>query len=299
MTDTWIVATSTDLDDLRQLAESRGPSVRIVAVGVAVPDAEVTLACPPATPVEALAAQVADLVAARPGDAVLFANTAGSRALAGAVAARHDAPVFTGVRASTSTGFVRERHGGLVLETVTAPGVMVAVSADAPDVLNQGGDAGVDAAGQHLGGDASLPGCHPAARIVRAEAAPPRAPLREARRVVVAGRGFRTEPDLALARSLARAWDAELACTRPLADGLGWLPADRCVGLSGARVAPELYVTIGVSGQLHHLAAALGSGTILAINTDAGAPVFGQCDYGIVGDLYAIVPQLIDGLEAP
>lgn len=302
MADTWIIATAADVGFLRRLAEQRSGGVRVVAVGVRVPDAEITLACPKSTPVEALAAKVAVAISAQAGDAVVVSNTPTARVLAGAVAARFNAPILTGVRAATATRFIRERLGGAVIETVNSPDIVVAVSADAPEAAApKPAVITVDDAEHPMRADESVnPGAERdhAARIVSAQPASPKDPLRGARRIVVAGRGFRAVEDLALARELANAWDAELGCTRPLAEGLGWLPADRCIGVSGVRVAPELYVAIGVSGQLHHLAGALGSRTIVAVNADAGAPVFGQCDYGIVGDLYDIVPQLMAGFEA-
>ena len=120
--------------------------------------------------------------------------------------------------------------------------------------------------------------------------------LGSASRIVSAGRGFKAEADLDLARELAGALGAELACTRPLAEGLDWLPRDRYVGVSGQQVTPDLYVAVGVSGQLQHMSGVSGARTIVAINSDADAPVFAYADYGIVGDLYQVVPALTAAL---
>lgn len=120
-----------------------------------------------------------------------------------------------------------------------------------------------------------------------------------ATRVVAVGRGLRASEDLGLITDLAAALDAELGGTRPLAEGLNWLSRDRYIGISGQQIAPELYLAIGISGQLQHLAGARGSGTIVAINSDEHAPIAAEADYLLVGDLYQVVPELISALRSP
>jgi electron transfer flavoprotein alpha subunit len=118
-----------------------------------------------------------------------------------------------------------------------------------------------------------------------------------ARRVVCAGRGVARKEDLDVIRALARALSAELACTRPLAEGLDWLPRERYIGISGATVHPELYLGIGVSGQVQHLIGMTGSRVVVAVNKDPTAPIFQQADFCIASDWYEFVPKFIEALD--
>jgi electron transfer flavoprotein alpha subunit len=132
----------------------------------------------------------------------------------------------------------------------------------------------------------------------------PEAPFREARqtldlsqaeRIVSVGRGIRDQANLAVAQKLAAALGAELAASRPVCDS-GWLPMDRQVGSSGQTVAPKLYLALGISGAIQHLVGMKGSQVIVAINKDPDAPIFEVADIGIVGDLFEIVPALVEAL---
>ena len=120
--------------------------------------------------------------------------------------------------------------------------------------------------------------------------------LASAERIVCAGRGLQGAENIALVQRLADALGAELAASRPVCDG-GWLPAERQVGSSGQTVAPKLYIAVGVSGAIQHLVGMKGSKTIVAINKDADAPIFEIADYGIVGDLFDVVPALADEIR--
>lgn len=121
--------------------------------------------------------------------------------------------------------------------------------------------------------------------------------LASAERIVCAGRGIQGAENIPLVQRLARALGAELAASRPVCDS-GWLPAERQVGSSGQTVAPKLYIAVGVSGAIQHLVGMKGSKTIVAINKDATAPIFEIADYGIVGDLFDVVPALADEIRA-
>ena len=120
--------------------------------------------------------------------------------------------------------------------------------------------------------------------------------MSQAERIVAVGRGIKSQDNLPLAEKLAKAMRAEVAASRPICDS-GWLPMERQVGSSGQTVAPKLYVALGISGAIQHLVGMKGSRTIVAINKDADAPIFEVADYGIVGDLFEIVPALTAELE--
>jgi electron transfer flavoprotein alpha subunit len=109
--------------------------------------------------------------------------------------------------------------------------------------------------------------------------------------LVSVGRGIKEEANLPIVQDLAAALGAELAASRPICDN-GWLPMERQVGSSGQTVAPKVYIAVGISGAIQHLVGMKGSQCIVAINKDENAPIFEVADYGIVGDLFEVVPAL-------
>ncbi len=245
-------------------------------------------------PVEAYALQVAATLADTEGQPALVVASGSpqDRVLLGAVAARLQCPLLTGASSVTTDGDAllvhRSVFGGIAEQTDRIVG---------PLALMLEGGAPVDPSGT-------------AAPVERVPAAPAGLTITETRsaayeavdlgaatRVVTVGRGVKAKEDLGLVESLAAALGAAVACSRPLAEGLDWYPKDRYVGVSGLKLSPNLYVAVGVSGQLQHMVGARESEVIVAINSDKNAPVFAECDYGVVGDLYTVVPAITKALS--
>jgi electron transfer flavoprotein alpha subunit len=120
--------------------------------------------------------------------------------------------------------------------------------------------------------------------------------LTQAPILVAVGRGIKAPENIPMAEKLAKLLGGELAASRPICDE-GWLPMDRQIGSSGQTVAPKLYLALGISGAIQHVVGMKGSRTIVAINKDRNAPIFEVTDYGIVGDIFELIPALTDVLE--
>jgi electron transfer flavoprotein alpha subunit len=121
--------------------------------------------------------------------------------------------------------------------------------------------------------------------------------LEKAQIIVSVGRGLGKQDGVAVAEGLAHATNGVVAGSRPVCLDYHWLSEDRQVGLSGKKVRPKVYIALGISGQIQHIAGMRGSKIVVAINKDKTAPIFEECDYGIVGDLYQIVPKLVEELK--
>ena len=290
MTNAWIVTTTNQISALVEAARGVGGTVTVVAVGAeatgfAGVDRVLSVATDANVAAEAYAPAVVAALADAKGDVVFAGNRPADRALAGAVAAAHGVPMIVGASSITATTAEVSRFGGITLETVSFP-------AGAVFVLEGGAAAEGDAvAAEEIAGE------HYGAVVASVEAAGSGpANLAAARRIVSAGRGFKAQEDLALAEALASALGAEIACSRPLAEGTAWLPEDRYVGVSGMRVAPDVYVAVGISGQVQHTSGMNDTKVVVAVNNDDKAPIFQVADYGIVGDLYEVLPALTAAL---
>jgi len=121
--------------------------------------------------------------------------------------------------------------------------------------------------------------------------------IAEARVIVCIGRGIEKKEDMTLAREMADSLGGEIACTRPISEELHWLPEELCIGLSGVQVKPDLYLGLGVSGQIQHITGIRNAKVIAAVNKDENSPIFKAADFGIVGNLYDVAPKLIAELK--
>lgn len=120
--------------------------------------------------------------------------------------------------------------------------------------------------------------------------------LTQAEIIVAVGRGIKEQKNIEIAKQLAEAMGGELAASRPICDS-GWLPMDRQIGSSGQTVAPKVYLALGISGAIQHIVGMKGARTIIAINKDSEAPIFEIADYAVVGNLFDIVPPLIEEVK--
>ena len=155
----------------------------------------------------------------------------------------------------------------------------------------EAGTATVEAVEANL--DADLIRQQPEERFKETKAA---VDLTQAPLIVSVGRGIKEQKNIEIVEKLARALGAELAASRPICDN-EWLPMDRQIGSSGQTVSPKLYLAVGISGAIQHIVGMKGARTIVAINKDSEAPIFEIADYGIVGDLFEIVPALTSAAE--
>jgi electron transfer flavoprotein alpha subunit len=120
--------------------------------------------------------------------------------------------------------------------------------------------------------------------------------IADAEIIVSVGRGIKEEKNIPMARELAEALNGELGCSRPIVDK-GWLPKERQVGSSGKTVKPKLYIASGISGSFQHVMGMKGSDLIVAVNRDPKAPIFGIADYGVVDDLFKVLPALTEKIK--
>ena len=232
---------------------------------------------------------------------VLLPHTYQTRDFAPKLAARMDGSIITDVtgikNVGSATAFVRPMFQGKLTADVVPQGpaphfVTFQIGAFRADQAARGASpAPVRAVSVAV--DASAVRQKPDAPFQEAKQA---VDLSQAERIVSVGRGIKEQSNIPLAQQLADALHAELAASRPICDS-GWLPMERQVGSSGQTVAPKLYLALGISGAIQHLVGMKGAHTIVAINKDAEAPIFEVADYGIVGDLFEIVPALIAALK--
>lgn len=267
------------------------------AAGAAGCGADRLLYCQPsdgAVP-EDYAAAVAQEVKKEASALVIVNNTIRGRCLAGKLGVLLDTAVLTGVNALERSGeeliCCRMVYGGMAQrsEVFTKP----------YGVLTVGGGVFEAAAEPAQAAVAPFEGL-PQGGLKRIACTPKKeggVDLVAAKRIVDVGRGLAQEADLELCRKLAAALGAEVGCSRPVAENNKWLPKSNYMGITGVQVKPELIVALGVSGQIQHIGGINKSRVIVAVNKDKSAPIFKNADFGVVGDLYKVVPALIEKLS--
>ena len=290
-------------DDIQVVVLGASPGAaaqELSAAGVAGVLTVTDAALEPYTP-DGYVLALAQVIAATSPQVVALAHTYQARDFAPMLAARLNLPLVTDVTGIGGSGrqatFTRPMFQGKLAAEVKAAGsgaclVTFQIGAFRVDALKKGA--------------APSPVTNTAVTIDRtAIRQKPEAPFQEAKqavdlsqaaRIVAVGRGIKSQEHLPVAEKLAKAMGAELAASRPICDS-GWLPMERQIGSSGQTVAPKLYVALGISGAIQHLVGMKGSRTIVAINKDSEAPIFEIADYGIVGDLFEVVPAIIAELN--
>ncbi|AJC12467.1 electron transfer flavoprotein subunit alpha [Berryella intestinalis] len=226
----------------------------------------------------------------RPG-VVLVEPTRRLKAVAGRLAAHAGTAVVTDATGFSDEGAKSLYFGG-VAERVQKPAGDVAVYTVPAGVFD-----GSDATG--AGVEEEVAWVAPANPLKLVSSRPLQrsgVDLGKADAVVAAGRGFTEESQLDLARALCEKLGAGLGCSRPLTEGVDWLPTETYIGVSGLMISPKVYVACGISGQMQHMVGCNRSNTVFAINKDKNAAVFKQCDYGLVGDIKEVLPALTAAL---
>lgn len=222
---------------------------------------------------------------------VLAASAPGARAIAGAVANAIEAVVIPGITdlkiEENKVTVEQQALSGRVLDTLTSEKAVVGFFAGEDVEPATDGTAEIntlEGEGYSMTAELQSTGSNESG-------------LSEATKVISVGRGLKSKDDLAIVESLASVMGAEIGCSMPVADDLGWIAKDHYIGRSGQKIAPRLYLALGISGAPQHLEGVRGAKVIAAINNDPKARIFRAADYGIVGDLYEIIPALKDALN--
>ncbi|HSC40436.1 MAG TPA: electron transfer flavoprotein subunit alpha/FixB family protein, partial [Chitinophagaceae bacterium] len=237
---------------------------------------------------------IAKAVEASGATVVVFSNNVDGKAIAPRLSARLKAGLVAGAVAlpDTSNGFVVKKNvfSGKAFANiaVNTPVKIIALNPNAYQI--KAGEGSAEIAPLDAPADA------PKIKVTAVNKVTGEVPLSEAEIVVSGGRGLKGPENWALVEDLAHALHAATACSRPVADA-GWRPHHEHVGQTGLAIAPNLYIAIGISGAIQHLAGVNRSKVIVVINKDPEAPFFKAADYGIVGDAFEVVPKITEAVK--
>ncbi len=266
---------------------------------VAVADMEVPAACsdkiahialPEGAVFDDAAETVISVFDAEGCDVVLVEPTRRLKSIAGKLAAHAGTSVVTDVLSFTDGGAQSLYFGGVGERVLKVEGKAIyTVSASAFE--------GAEAAGANAVEEiAWVAPAHPLKLVASKPIEKSGVDLFKADAVVAAGRGFAEKDELDLARALCDKIGAGLGCSRPLTEGVDWLPSEVYIGVSGLMLSPKVYIACGISGQMQHMVGCNRAGALFAINKDKNAPIFKQCDFGLVGDIKDVLPALTAAL---
>lgn len=237
---------------------------------------------------------LAEAVTATGATVVIFSNNLSGKSVAPRVAARLKAGLVAGAVAlpDTSNGFVVKKNvfSGKAFANISLTSPIKIVALNPNSYAAKAGEGQAEVAPLNIQAEA------PRVKVVSTTKSSGQVPLTEAEIVVSGGRGLKGPENWGMVEELAKVLGAATACSRPVADA-HWRPHNEHVGQTGIAIAPNLYIAIGISGAIQHLAGVNRSKVIAVINKDPEAPFFKAADYGIVGDAFEVVPKLIQAVK--
>jgi len=243
--------------------------------------------------IEDYAKMIAEVVQVQNADLVLVSNSVRGKLLAGKLGVYLDTCVVSGISSLEEKTSQRMVYGGAAFRSENLTGGVTVVTSGA-GVFELIEPNASEAASVKVISE------KPESKIKKIQNQPKQEVVSNiaiAKKVVDMGRGFKEEKDVEMCRELATLLGADLGCSRPVAENNGWLPKAVYIGVTGIILKPELVVAICTSGQVQHMVGINQAKTIVAINKDENAPIFSSCDFGMVGDVYEILPMLIEKLK--
>ncbi len=245
---------------------------------------------------KAYASIIAQAVEAESADVVVFANNYSGKALAPRIAVKLKAGAVTGVTEVPSNldpFTVKKKvftNKAFATVVITSPKKVLTLFQNAVEILETGGEASIEMFSPELN-DADFK-----TKVLDVKKETGKVLLTDAEVVVSGGRGMKSQDNWGPLEELAAELGAATACSRPVSDE-GWRPHEEHVGQTGKIIAPNLYFALGISGAIQHLGGVSSSKCIVAVNTDKDAPIFETADYGIIGDLKKVLPELVQGVK--